>query len=79
MAGLFVSIQANSIHFTGLRFDPPWSSATRSMIVVIPVDGPLHLCLPVLPPVKPRRYGPIPWSTARMYPPGAWTYLGTVL
>jgi len=46
LVGLVVSTQANFVYFTGLRFDPLWSSATRSMIAVIPADGPLHLCLP---------------------------------
>ena len=46
MSGLVVSTQANVVYFTGLRFDPLWSSGTRSMIAVIPADGPLHLCLP---------------------------------
>ena len=46
LVGLVVSTQANFVYFTGLRFDPLWSSATRSMIVVIPAVGPLHLCLP---------------------------------
>ena len=44
--GLVVSTQANFVYFTGLRFDALWSSATRSMVAVIPADGPLHLCLP---------------------------------
>ena len=44
--GLVVSTQANFVYFTGLRFDAMWSSATRSMVAVIPVDGPLQLCLP---------------------------------
>ena len=46
LVGLVVSTQANFVYFTGLRFDPLWSSATRSMIAVIPADGPLELCLP---------------------------------
>ena len=46
LVGLVVSTQANFVYFTGLRFDPLWSSATRSMIAVIPADGPLQLCLP---------------------------------
>ena len=44
--GLVVSTQAGFVYFTGLRFDAMWSSATRSMVAVIPADGPLHLCLP---------------------------------
>lgn len=46
LVGLVVSTQANFVYFTGLRFDPMWSSATRSMIAVVPADGPLQLCLP---------------------------------
>ena len=46
LVGLVVSTQASFVYFTGLRFDPLWSSATRSMIAVIPADGPLQLCLP---------------------------------
>ena len=46
LVGLVVSTEANFVYFTGLRFDPMWSSATRSMIAVVPADGPLQLCLP---------------------------------
>lgn len=41
-----LSSEANFIYFTGLRFDPLWSSATRSLIAVVPADGVMTLILP---------------------------------
>ncbi|MDH3307251.1 MAG: Xaa-Pro peptidase family protein [Acidimicrobiia bacterium] len=41
-----LSSRSNVIYFAGLRFDPLWSSATRSLIAVIPADGPVQLVLP---------------------------------
>ena len=45
-AGLVVSTEASFTYFTGLRFDPLWSSATRSLVAVISTQGPLQLVLP---------------------------------
>ena len=41
-----LSSPSNVVYFAGLRFDPLWSSATRSLIAVIPADGPVQLVLP---------------------------------
>ena len=41
-----LSSAPNVLYFAGLRFDPLWSSATRSLITVIPADGPIQLVLP---------------------------------
>lgn len=73
LVGLIVSTQANFVYFTGLRFDPMWSSATRSMIAVIPAAGPLQLCVPAFvadeaqqawPEAVVRRYDVPPESVA---------------
>ena len=45
-AALVVSSESNFVYFTGLRFDALWSSATRSLVAVIPAEGPMRLSLP---------------------------------
>ena len=44
--GLVISTEASFVYFTGLRFDALWSSAARSLLAVIPSEGPLQLVLP---------------------------------
>ena len=41
-----VTTEAGFVYLTGLRFDPLWSSAARSLVCVVPAQGPLHLLLP---------------------------------
>lgn len=46
MAAAVLSSEPNVVYFSGIRFDPLWSSATRALLAVVPVDAPLHLILP---------------------------------
>ena len=43
---LVVSTEANFVYLTDLRFDPLWSSPTRSLILVVRVEGPPTFILP---------------------------------
>lgn len=45
-AGAVLSSEPNVVYFIGIRFDPLWASATRSLVAVVPANGPVHLILP---------------------------------
>lgn len=38
--------EQNFVYLTGLRFDALWSSGARSLVCVVPSQGPLHLLIP---------------------------------
>lgn len=67
--GLVVSTEANFAYLTGLRFDALWSSATRSLLAVVPADGSLHLVLPGFVAGDARRLWPDALVTGYDAPP----------
>lgn len=44
--GGVLTSEANFVYLTGLHFDPVWTSAARSLVCVVPAQGPMHLLLP---------------------------------
>lgn len=45
-SGAVVTSKQNFIYLTGLRFDALMSSAARSLVCIVPVDGPVQLIVP---------------------------------
>lgn len=45
-SGAVIATEQNFVYLSGLRFDALWPSAARSLVCIVPADGPLHLLLP---------------------------------